>query len=239
MLKTVLITGASRGIGAATAELFAENGYTVIINYNSSREKALALAEKTAGLAIKADVSSSEETDRMISEITERFGKIDVLVNNAGISVTGLFDLVSDEDSRRIFDINVFGVLNCTKKVLPHMLRRKYGRIINVSSMWGQTGASCEVHYSAAKAAVIGFTKALAKEVGPSGINVNCVAPGMIMTDMTSCYTEEEINEIKEDIPLGRCGSPHDIAETILFLASERSSYITGQIIGVNGGMII
>ena len=175
----------------------------------------------------------------MISEITERFGKIDVLVNNAGISVTGLFDLVSDEDSRRIFDINVFGVLNCTKKVLPHMLRRKYGRIINVSSMWGQTGASCEVHYSAAKAAVIGFTKALAKEVGPSGINVNCVAPGMIMTDMTSCYTEEEINEIKEDIPLGRCGTPHDIAETILFLASERSSYITGQIIGVNGGMII
>lgn len=239
MLKTVLITGASRGIGAATAELFAENGYTVIINYNNSREKALALAEKTGGLAVKADVSSPEETDIMISEITERFGKIDVLVNNAGISLTGLFDLVSDEDSRRIFDINVFGVLNCTKKVLPHMLKRKYGKIINVSSMWGQTGASCEVHYSAAKAAVIGFTKALAKEVGPSGINVNCVAPGMIMTDMTSCYTEEEINEIKEDIPLGRCGTPGDIAETILFLASERSSYITGQIIGVNGGMIV
>lgn len=239
MLKTVLITGASRGIGAATAEVFAENGWTVIINYNSSGEKALALAEKTGGLAYRADVSDSAQTEKMVADVIEKFGKIDVLVNNAGISVTGLFDLVSDEDARRIFDVNVFGTLNCTKKVLPHMLKRKYGKIINVSSMWGQTGASCEVHYSAAKAAVIGFTKALAKETGPSGINVNCVAPGMVMTDMTSCYTGEEIAEITEEIPLGRCGSTLDIAETILFLASEKASYITGQIIGVNGGMVI
>lgn len=239
MLKTVLITGASRGIGAAAAELFAENGYTVIINYNSSGEKALALAEKTGGTAIKADVSDPVQTENMINEIIEKYGKIDVLVNNAGISVTGVFDMVSDEDARRIFDINVFGTLNCTKKVLPHMLRRKYGRIVNVSSMWGQTGASCEVHYSATKAAVIGFTKALAKEVGISGINVNCVAPGMIMTDMTACYTADEIEEIKEEIPLGRCGDPRDIAETILFLASEKASYITGQVVAVNGGMVI
>ena len=119
------------------------------------------------------------------------------------------------------------------------MLKRKYGKIINISSMWGQTGASCEVHYSAAKAAIIGFTKALAKEVGASGINVNCVAPGMIMTDMTSCYTAEEVEEIKEDIPLGRCGDPRDIAETVFFLASEKASFITGQVIGVNGGMVI
>lgn len=239
MLKTVLITGASRGIGAAAAELFASNGYTVIINYSKSGEKALALAEKTGGLAYRADVSDSAQTEKMVADVIEKYGKIDVLVNNAGISVTGLFDLVSDEDARRIFDVNVFGTLNCTKKVLPHMLKRKYGKIINVSSMWGQTGASCEVHYSAAKAAVIGFTKALARETGPSGINVNCVAPGMVMTDMTSCYTGEEIAEITEGIPLGRCGSTLDIAETILFLASEKASYITGQIIGVNGGMVI
>lgn len=239
MLKTVLITGASRGIGAATAELFAENGYTVIINYNSSSEKAAALAEKTGGTAIKADVSDIAETERMVNEVIEKYGKIDVLVNNAGISLTGLFDLVSDEDARKIFDINVFGTLNCTKKVLPHMLKRKYGKIINVSSMWGQTGGSCEVHYSATKAAVIGFTRALAREVGASGINVNCVAPGMVLTDMTSCYTDEEVAEITEDIPLGRCGSPRDIAETVLFLASEKASYITGQVVGVNGGMVI
>jgi len=239
MLKTVLITGASRGIGAAIAEIFAENGYTVIINYCRSEEKALALAEKTGGIAIKADVSSPEETERMINEIIGKYGKIDVLVNNAGISVTGVFDMVSDEEARRIFDVNVFGTLNCTKKVLPYMLKRKYGKIINISSMWGQTGASCEVHYSAAKAAVIGFTKALARETGMSGINVNCVAPGMVMTDMTSCYTDEEVDEIKEEIPLGRCGEPRDIAETVFFLATEKASFITGQVIGVNGGMVI
>lgn len=239
MLKTVLITGASRGIGAATAEIFAENGYTVIINYCRSEEKALALAEKTGGIAVKADVSSPEETERMINEIIGKYGKIDVLVNNAGISVTGVFDMVSDEDARRIFDVNVFGTFNCTKKVLPYMLKRKYGKIINISSMWGQTGASCEVHYSAAKAAVIGFTKALARETGMSGINVNCVAPGMVMTDMTSCYTDEEVDEIKEEIPLGRCGEPRDIAETVFFLATEKASFITGQVIGVNGGMVI
>lgn len=239
MLKTVLITGASRGIGAATAEIFAENGYTVIINYCRSEEKALALAEKTGGIAVKADVSSPEETERMINEIIGKYGKIDVLVNNAGISVTGVFDMVSDEDARRIFDVNVFGTFNCTKKVLPYMLKRKYGKIINISSMWGQTGASCEVHYSATKAAVIGFTKALARETGMSGINVNCVAPGMVMTDMTSCYTDEEVDEIKGEIPLGRCGEPRDIAETVFFLATEKASFITGQVIGVNGGMVI
>jgi 3-oxoacyl-[acyl-carrier protein] reductase len=239
MPKTVLVTGASRGIGAACAEIFAENGYNVIINYNNSQEKAEALAEKTGGLAYKCDVSDPAATGKMIEDIIEKYGKIDVLVNNAGISITGVFDLVSDEDAKRLFDINVFGTLNCSKKVLPYMLKRKYGKIINISSMWGQTGASCEVHYSAAKAAVIGFTKALAKEVGASGINVNCVAPGMIMTDMTACYTPEEVEEIKEDIPLGRCGDPRDIAETVFFLASEKASFITGQVIGVNGGMVI
>ena len=239
MPKTVLVTGASRGIGAACAEIFAENGFNVIINYNNSKEKAEALAEKTGGLAYKCDVSDPATAGKMVEDVIQKYGKIDVLVNNAGISVTGVFDLVPDEDAKRLFDINVFGTLNCSKKVLPYMLKRKYGKIINISSMWGQTGASCEVHYSAAKAAVIGFTKALAKEVGASGINVNCVAPGMIMTDMTSCYTDEEVEEIKEEIPLGRCGDPHDIAETVFFLASEKASFITGQVIGVNGGMVI
>lgn len=239
MPKTVLITGASRGIGAATAKLFADNGYTVIINYNNSREKAEALAEETGGFAVKADVSDVLQTEKMIEEVIKKYGKIDVLVNNAGISVSGLFDMVPSEDVKRLFDINVFGTLNCTRAVLPYMIRRKYGKIINISSMWGETGASCEVHYSASKAAIIGFTKALAKETGPSGINVNCVSPGLIMTEMNSCYTEEEIADIVEEIPAGRSGSPYDVAETVLFLASEKSSYITGQIIGVNGGMVV
>ncbi len=239
MPKTVLITGGTRGIGKAAAELFAENGYQVIVNYIKSDAEAAAMAEKTGVDIYRADVADPVQTEQMTDYITGKYGKIDVLVNNAGISVTGLFDMISDEDVRRLFDVNVFGTLNCSRKVLPHMLRRKYGKIINVSSMWGQTGASCEVHYSAAKAAVIGFTKALAKEVGPSGINVNCVAPGMVLTDMTSCYTDEEIAGITEEIPLGRCGTPYDIAETIVFLASEKASYITGQVIGVNGGMVI
>ncbi|MDD6825633.1 MAG: 3-oxoacyl-ACP reductase FabG [Oscillospiraceae bacterium] len=239
MIKTVLITGASRGIGAAAAKLFAANGYTVIINYLNSAEKALELAEETGGYAIKADVSDIVQTENMINEIIEKFGKIDVLVNNAGISVTGVFDMVPPGDVKKLFDINVFGTLNCTRSVLPHMIRRKYGKIINVASMWGETGASCEVHYSASKAAVIGFTKALAKETGPSGINVNCVSPGLIMTDMNSCYSADELDGIIEEIPLGRSGSPFDVAETILFLASEKSSFITGQTIGVNGGMIV
>ena len=239
MIKTVLITGASRGIGAAAAKLFAANGYTVIINYLNSAEKALELAEETGGYAIKADVSDIVQTENMINEIIEKFGKIDVLVNNAGISVTGVFDMVPPGDVKKLFDINVFGTLNCTRSVLPHMIRRKYGKIINVASMWGETGASCEVHYSASKAAVIGFTKALAKETGPSGINVNCVSPGLIMTDMNSCYSADVLDGIIEEIPLGRSGSPFDVAETILFLASEKSSFITGQTIGVNGGMIV
>lgn len=239
MIKTVLITGASRGIGAAAARLFAANGYTVIINYLNSPEKALELAEETGGYVIKADVSDIVQTENMINEIIEKFGKIDVLVNNAGISVTGVFDMVPPEDVKKLFDINVFGTLNCTRSVLPHMIRRKYGKIINVASMWGETGASCEVHYSASKAAVIGFTKALAKETGPSGINVNCVSPGLIMTDMNNCYSADELDEIIGGIPLGRSGSPFDVAETILFLASEKSSFITGQTIGVNGGMVV
>ncbi len=239
MNKTVLITGASRGIGEKTAELFAENGYTVIVNYFRNKEKAESLASRISGVAIMADVSDISQTSDMVDIIVEKYGKIDVLVNNAGISVTGLFDSLPAESVKRLFDVNIFGTFNCTKCVIPHMIKRKYGKIINVSSMWGQSGASCEVHYSASKAAVIGFTKALAKEVGPSGINVNCVSPGFIMTDMNKCYSCDEVSEIVDEIPIGRYGEPRDIAETILFLASEKSGFITGQTIGVNGGMIV
>jgi len=239
LVKTVLITGASRGIGAATAEIFADNGYNVIINYNKNHERAKQIASKTGGNLIQADVSDIAQTEKMIDSIISEYGKIDVLVNNAGISVTGTFDSISDEDARRLFDVNIFGTFNCTKLVLPHMLRRKYGKIINVSSMWGQVGASCEVHYSASKAAVIGFTKALAKEVGPSGITVNCVSPGFISTDMTACYTKEEVNAICEEIPVGRTGSPYEVAQAVFYLASEQAAYITGQVLGINGGMIV
>lgn len=239
LAKTVLITGASRGIGAATAEIFADNGYNVIINYNKNHERAKQIASKTGGNLIQADVSDIAQTEKMIDSIISEYGKIDVLVNNAGISVTGTFDSISDEDARRLFDVNIFGTFNCTKLVLPHMLRRKYGKIINVSSMWGQVGASCEVHYSASKSAVIGFTKALAKEVGPSGITVNCVSPGFISTDMTACYTKEEVNAICEEIPVGRTGSPYEVAQAVFYLASEQASYITGQVLGINGGMIV
>lgn len=239
MAKTVLITGASRGIGAATAEIFSDNGYNVIINYNKNHERAKQIASKTGGNLIQADVSDIAQTEKMVDSIISEYGKIDVLVNNAGISVTGTFDSISDEDARRLFDVNIFGTFNCTKLVLPHMLRRKYGKIINVSSMWGQVGASCEVHYSASKAAVIGFTKALAKEVGPSGITVNCVSPGFISTDMTACYTKEEVNAICEEIPVGRTGSPYEVAQAVFYLASEQAAYITGQVLGINGGMIV
>ena len=239
MNKIVLITGASRGIGEKTAELFAENGYTVIVNYFNNKEKAESLASRIGGMAVRADVSDIYQTSQMVDTVIEQYGKIDVLVNNAGISIVGLFDSLPAENVKRLFDVNIFGTFNCTKCVIPHMIKRKYGKIINVSSMWGQSGASCEVHYSASKAAVIGFTKALAKEVGPSGINVNCVSPGFIMTDMNKCFTYNEISEIVEEIPIEIYGEARDVAGTILFLSSERSGFIPGQIIGVNGGMIV
>ncbi len=239
LAQTVLITGGSRGIGAATAELFAQKGYNVIINYNKNAEKAMELASKTGGTAIQADISDPDAVKKMIDTIINRYKKIDVLVNNAGIALQGMFDSISDNEIRKLYDTNIAGTLNCTKLVVPHMLRRKYGKIINVSSMWGQVGASCEVHYSATKSAIIGFTKALAKEVGPSGINVNCVSPGFIMTDMTSCYSEDEIADICQEIPLCRAGTPYDVAEVIVFLASESARYVTGQNLGVNGGMVV
>lgn len=237
MSKTVLITGASRGIGAATAELFAEKGYNVAVNYNSSGKQAVELAEKIGATAIKADVSDREQVRKMIETIHVYYGKIDVLINNAGIAGQNLFTDISDEEWDNIFNINMKGTYIVTQETVRDMIYKQQGHIINISSMWGITGGSCEVAYSASKAAVIGFTKALAKELGMSGIAVNCIAPGVIDTQMNSHLDEYAVNELKEETPLGKLGTGKDIAETALFLAE--SSFITGQIISPNGGIVI
>ncbi|MDP4118612.1 MAG: SDR family oxidoreductase, partial [Bacillota bacterium] len=191
------------------------------------------------GIAVKADVSKEKEAELVIDEALKCFGTLDVLVNNAAIAQQKLFTDITGEEWDRMFEVNVKGAFNCTKAALKYMIKEHRGKIINISSMWGVTGGSCEVHYSASKAAIIGMTKALAKEVGPSGIQVNCVAPGVIMTDMNSNLNEEAINEIKQETPLGVIGLPSDVAKTILFLASDGGDFITGQVISPNGGIVI
>ena len=243
MNKTAVITGASRGIGKATAIEFARNGYNVLANYNNSEKEAMELEKMLIeeGYSIKifkADVSKSSEADAMIEYCLKEFGGLDVLVNNAGISQDKLFTDITDDDWERMMSVNVTSVFNCSRKALQHMIWEKSGSIINITSMWGETGGSCEVHYSASKAAIIGMTKALAKEVGPSNIRVNAVSPGVIMTDMCAYYGEETLNELKEETPLMKLGKPEDIAETVYFLA-EKGNFITGQVVGVNGGMVI
>ncbi|MBS6444743.1 MAG: 3-oxoacyl-ACP reductase FabG [Ruminococcus sp.] len=232
-----LVTGGSKGIGEAICKQLANDGYTVIVNYNSSKINAQKVAKDINGYSYKADVSNLQEVKTMVDYIIQNFGSIDLLVNNAGISVIGLFHQVSKEDAKRILDINLNGVLNCTSEVVKHMISKKSGNIINISSMWGEIGGSCEVHYSATKSAIIGFTKALAKEVGLSGIRVNCVSPGVIDTSMNSHLSQEDLNSLKEEIPLYRLGTPQDVANVVSFLASNRASYITAQDIAVNGGI--
>ena len=238
-MKTVLITGATRGIGEATARLFKEKGYRICINYQKSKKKAEMLEKELDAYAFCADVSKKNEVDEMFSEINERFGGVDVLVNNAGIAQFKLFSDITEDEWDRMFDINVKGMFNCTQAALPYMIHNKCGKIINVSSMWGITGASCEVHYSASKAAVIGFTKALAKELGPSGICVNCVAPGVIKTDMCAGLSDEDMDVLADETPIGRIGTPEDVAKAIMFLATDDSDFITGQVISPNGGFVI
>ncbi len=238
-MKTVLITGASRGIGRETARKFYKNGYNVIINYNKNVKAALDLqSELPNSMVIKADISNETEVRYMIDNVIKKFGFVDVLVNNAGIAQQKLFTDISTDDWKNMMNVNINSVYYLCKYVVPHMIRKKMGKIINVSSMWGITGASCEVHYSASKAAIIGFTKALAKELGPSGIQVNAVAPGTIMTDMCN-FDDETMDLIKEEIPLGRIGSTADVANSIYFLASDQADFITGQVISPNGGMVI
>ncbi len=241
-MQTALITGASRGIGSAVARRLAWDGFRVILNYRNSAEQADKLAAELnssfgedIAQAIQADVSDREQVLRMLAAA----GGVDVLVNNAGIAQQKLFTDLTEQDWDTMFDVDVKGVFHCCQSVLPYMIHRKRGKIINISSMWGQVGASCEVHYSAAKAAVIGLTKALAKEVGPSGIQVNCIAPGVIQTEMNAQFGEDAMNALKEETPLGTLGAAEDIAAAVSFLAGEESNFITGQVLGVNGGMII
>ena len=243
-MKTVLITGASRGIGAAAARLFAENGYAVAVNYCHSQETADRLVDEivAAGgeaFAVQADVSKADEVQRMVQTVYDRCGHLDVLIHNAGIAQQKLLTDTAPEEWHRMMGVHLDGAYHCCKAVIPGMVRQGFGSIITVSSMWGMTGASCEVPYSAAKAGLIGFSKALAKELGPSNIRVNCVAPGVIQTDMCASFDGETLHELAEETPLGRLGTPEEVAETLLFLASDKATYITGQVLGVNGGFLI
>lgn len=239
-MKTVLITGASRGIGAATAEYFGERGWRVICGYYNNEEKVRKVAEKIEKFGGKAEIFSADiakfEECQAIVNFAEKFD-IDLLVNNAGISEVGLFNDIPLEREKRLFDIDLFAPMNLSRLVLPNMIRKKSGGIINISSMWGQVGASCEVQYSTAKAGIIGFTKALAKEVAPSGIRVNCVAPGVIDTEMNAHLSKTDMEALADEIPMCRVGSAREVAECVYFLAE--SSYLTGQVISPNGGLIV
>lgn len=234
-MKTALVTGASRGIGEAVARSLSKDGFKVYINYAQSDERACAIADEIGAIAIKADVSDIDQVFSMYDEI----GDIDVLVCNAGISEYGLFSDTSPETWRRLFAVNVDGAYNCIKCALPSMLKDKNGSIITVSSVWGVHGASCEAAYSASKAAIIGLTKALSKELGPSGIRVNCIAPGVIETDMMSGFSENDRTKLINETPLCRIGAPSDVAFLASFLASDKAQFITGQVIGVDGGFAL
>ncbi len=243
-MKTVVITGASRGIGAATAELFAQNGYTVAVNYHRNREKAEMLVQKIRAqggnaFTVQADISDREQVKQMAKTIYTQCPTVDVLIHNAGIADEGLITETTDEQWRQMMGVHLDGAFYCTQAFLPQMISRHSGTILTVSSMWGVTGASCEVAYSAAKAGLIGFTKALAQEVGPSGVRVNAVAPGVIETDMCAGYDEESLQSLVDHTPLSRLGTAEDVAKSLLFLASDDASFITGQILGVNGGFIM
>ncbi len=244
MNRTALITGASRGIGRAAAELLAERGYRLMLNYFRSEGSVLELKQKlTAAGAdaeiFQADVGDPRQAEAMAEACCKRFGRVDVLINNAGIADVGLLTEVTDERWDRLWRVNVGGVFYTCRAVLPGMIREKRGKIINLSSIWGIAGASCEAAYSATKAAVIGLTKALAKEVGPSGIQVNCIAPGAVETDMNAALDEAALRSLREETPLGRLGTPREIAAAIAFLASEESDFITGQVLSPNGGLVI
>lgn len=234
-MRTVLITGGSRGIGAACVRTFAAAGDRVYFLYRASHDAAAQLAEQTGAIALNCDVACKEQVAKVLSTLPE----VDVLVNNAGIAGFSLFQDLSEEAWETMIQTHLGGTFRCTKAVLPGMISRKKGCILNVSSMWGQVGASCEVHYSAAKAGMIGLTKALAKEVGPSGVRVNCVAPGVVDTEMNAALSSEALQALAEETPLGRVGSAQEIADVIFWLASDAASFLTGQVIAPNGGLIV
>ncbi len=241
--KNVLITGAAGGIGRAAALAFAEKGCNVAINYKTSKEKAEALTHEINSMGVKAvsicaDVSSRLEVDAMFEYIAKELGSVDILVNNAGIAQQKMFCDITEEDFDTMFDITVKGAFNCSQAALDGMVHKKSGKIINISSMWGICGASCEVHYSAAKAALIGMTKALARELAPSNIQVNCIAPGVIDTPMNASLGKDTLDLLRQESPMGRFGTPEEVAALITFLSCDNSDFITGQVIGIDGSFI-
>ena len=244
MSKVAVITGASGGIGAATARRLAAEGFRLVLGYCRSREKAEALCRelRAAGgeaVTFRADITRPTEAAALIDHAVAEYGHLDVLINNAGIAQIKLFTDITPEEWQQMFAANVDGVYHCCRAAVPHLVRQHSGAIVNVSSIWGLCGASCETHYSAAKAAVIGFTQALAKELAPSGVTVNCVAPGAIDTEMNAHLSPEERRALEEEIPLGRMGTPEEAAAAIAFLAGEDARYFTGQVLSPNGGIVI
>jgi len=232
-MKTVVITGGSRGIGAAAVEAFAARGDRVYFLYEKNHEAAAAVAERTGATAIRCDVADGNA----VKAAFQRIGHLDILVCNAGIAYSGLMSMLEESRWDRMFDVNVKSIYHCVNAAMPAFLATHAGAIVTVSSMWGQVGASCEACYSATKGAVIALTKALAKELGPSGVRVNCVAPGVILTDMCAGIDPAILEEMAEENPIGRNGTPEDVAKAIVYLAE--AEFVTGQVLPVNGGYII
>lgn len=237
--KCVLVTGGSRGIGEAVVRAFAAKGCRVAIGYRNSRERAEALAREVGGIAVGCHVGDPLQVEKMVDNVLENFCQLDILVCNAGVAWQGLLTDMTPRQWREVMETDLDGVFYCCRAVLPHFIKGKAGKIVTLSSMWGQVGASCEVAYSAAKAGVIGFTKALAQEVAPSGITVNCVAPGFISTDMNAALPPEAAEAIRQETPLGRLGTPEDVAAAVVFLASRDADFLTGQVISPNGGLVV
>ncbi|MBR3555578.1 MAG: 3-oxoacyl-ACP reductase FabG [Oscillospiraceae bacterium] len=235
MKKIALVTGGSGGIGGAVCRSLAASGWTVGVGYFRNQAGAEALAEEIGGFPAYADVSKPEEVEAMFAAA----GEVELLVNNAGVAHYGLITDLGYDDWRALMSVNLDGAFLCCRAAVPGMVRRKKGNIVIVSSMWGQVGASCEAAYSASKSGLIGLTKALAKELAPSGIRVNCVAPGVVRTPMLKDFSEEDLENLRLETPLERLGEPEDVAELVAYLASEKSRFMTGQVIGLNGGFVI